>query len=209
MASVKHGADIVIVEPQRLLCSGVAQLIRTHYPALTVEAASTWDYTLVEKGQNVLRMAIVTPILTLHDPKLLHRIRYNNPSVTIVALQSTHIPRETIQQFDDCIDVFMSPEEVLGRLSPYISTWEKTTAQRPQLSVREIEVLRLLVLGKTAKEIGKELYISEHTVTTHRKNIAEKLGIKTIPGMTIYAVSSHLIALSDLQLMQKEGLSEE
>ena len=69
-------------------------------------------------------------------------------------------------------------------------------------------MLRLLVLGKTAKEIGKELYISEHTVTSHRKNIAEKLGIKTIPGMTIYAVSAHLIEMSDLKRLQEENGEE-
>ena len=50
--------------------------------------------------------------------------------------------------------------------------------------------------------------MSEHTVTSHRKNIAEKLGIKTIPGMTIYAVSAHLIEMSDLKRLQEENGEE-
>ena len=98
--------------------------------------------------------------------------------------------------------------EVYHVTPAYIMGWEETHAQHPRLSAREVEVLRLLVLGKTAKEIGKELYISEHTVTSHRKNIAEKLGIKTIPGMTIYAVSAHLIEMSDLKRLQEENGEE-
>ena len=57
-----------------------------------------------------------------------------------------------------------------------------------ELSVREIEVLRLLVRGYINKEIADRLHISQTTVISHRKNIIEKLGIKSVPGLTIYAV---------------------
>ena len=56
------------------------------------------------------------------------------------------------------------------------------------LSAREVEVLRLVVRGLINKEIADRLHISLTTVISHRKNITEKLGIKSVPGLTIYAV---------------------
>lgn len=57
-----------------------------------------------------------------------------------------------------------------------------------ELSAREIEVLTLLTRGMINKEIADKLNISLTTVITHRKNITEKLGIKSVSGLTIYAV---------------------
>lgn len=56
------------------------------------------------------------------------------------------------------------------------------------LSAREIEVLVLVSKGYINKEIADKLGISLTTVITHRKNITEKLGIKSVSGLTIYAV---------------------
>ena len=56
------------------------------------------------------------------------------------------------------------------------------------LSVREIEVLCLVARGFINKEIAERLHISLTTVISHRKNITEKLGIKSVSGLTIYAV---------------------
>ena len=59
---------------------------------------------------------------------------------------------------------------------------------REELSSREKEVLRLMIKGLINKEIAEKLNISLTTVISHRKNITEKLGIKSVPGLTIYAV---------------------
>ena len=59
---------------------------------------------------------------------------------------------------------------------------------RSALSDREIEVLSLVAQGKINKEIAEKLFISTTTVITHRKNIQEKLGIKSVSSLTIYAV---------------------
>ena len=56
------------------------------------------------------------------------------------------------------------------------------------LTKREIEVLSLVARGFINKEIANKLNISLTTVITHRKNITEKLGIKSVSGLTIYAV---------------------
>ena len=62
-----------------------------------------------------------------------------------------------------------------------------------ELTVREKEVLKLVALGHSNKEIAGRLFISAHTVISHRKNITEKLGVKSISGLTIYAILNKLI----------------
>ncbi len=61
------------------------------------------------------------------------------------------------------------------------------------LSAREVEVLVLLCKGYINKEIADKLYISPTTVITHRKNITEKLGIKSLGGLTVYAIMNGYI----------------
>lgn len=60
--------------------------------------------------------------------------------------------------------------------------------QKKMLSDREVEVLSLLAQGYINKEIADQLNIGLTTVITHRKNIIEKLGIKSVSALTIYAV---------------------
>ena len=63
----------------------------------------------------------------------------------------------------------------------------------PALSQRETEVLRLIASGKINKEIAGELHISLNTVLTHRKNITSKLDIKSVSGLTFYALMNGLV----------------
>jgi DNA-binding CsgD family transcriptional regulator len=65
------------------------------------------------------------------------------------------------------------------------------------LTSREIEVLTLVAQGLINKEIADSLNISLHTVISHRKNIAAKLGIKTVAGFTMYAAMNGLITLNN------------
>ena len=61
------------------------------------------------------------------------------------------------------------------------------------LSEREIEVIRLISDGLTNKEIADALFLSTHTVNTHRKNIMAKLGLKNTAGIVIYAFKENII----------------
>ena len=55
------------------------------------------------------------------------------------------------------------------------------------LSERENEIITFVTKGFTNKEIAKELYLSPHTVSTHRKNIMRKLGVNTVSEIALYA----------------------
>ena len=70
--------------------------------------------------------------------------------------------------------------------------------QLSDLSEREKTILKFVAKGLTNKEIAEKLFLSAHTVITHRKNITNKLGIKTISGLTVYAILKNIISIGDL-----------
>lgn len=61
------------------------------------------------------------------------------------------------------------------------------------LTPRETEVLRLMALGHTNREIGEQLSLSVRTVETHRAHIQQKLGLDSRPELTRYALENHLL----------------
>lgn len=63
-----------------------------------------------------------------------------------------------------------------------------------ELSKREKEVLYFIAEGNTNTEIAEILFLSSHTVTTHRKNIMIKLGVKNTAGIVMYAVKSGIVS---------------
>ena len=62
------------------------------------------------------------------------------------------------------------------------------------LSARELEIIKLIAEGYTNSQIAVVLYISNHTVNTHRKNIMKKLGINNTAGIVMFAVKSNLVS---------------
>lgn len=68
------------------------------------------------------------------------------------------------------------------------------------LSLREKEIITLVTKGLTNKEIADRLFLSVHTVITHRRNIARKLEIHSATGLTIYAIVNKLIDISEVNL---------
>jgi len=67
------------------------------------------------------------------------------------------------------------------------------TQNDPQLSKREIEVLKLIAQEFTTQEIADQLFISNHTVETHRKNLLDKVGARNIAGLVKYAILNKLV----------------
>lgn len=67
------------------------------------------------------------------------------------------------------------------------------------LSDREKDIVVCITKGMSNKEIANTLYLSVHTVTTHRRNIANKLQIHTTAGLIIYAIANRLVNIKDIQ----------
>lgn len=90
---------------------------------------------------------------------------------------------------------YFSPA-VAGRLSAALRgelELEKTRGKLELLTRRERDVLLLVAEGRTNKEIGAQLAISPRTVETHRESIVRKLEIRSIAGLTRFAIESGLI----------------
>ncbi len=68
-----------------------------------------------------------------------------------------------------------------------------------ELSAREKEILVSVARGLINKEIADRHNISINTVITHRKNISRKTGIKTVPGLTVYAILNNLIDINTIE----------
>lgn len=70
---------------------------------------------------------------------------------------------------------------------------ELSSARRPALTGRELEVLQCISTGMTSREIGDRLYISENTVKNHVRNILDKLGMRSRNEAVMYALREQLI----------------
>ena len=73
------------------------------------------------------------------------------------------------------------------------------TGSQTELSDREKEIVGLLVRGMKNKEIADKLFISVHTVQTHRKNISRKLDIHSVGALSIYAIVNNIVNLEDIK----------
>lgn len=75
----------------------------------------------------------------------------------------------------------------------------ETNNLKNKLSERELEVLKLIMLGLSNQEIGEKLFISYHTVKAHIENIFEKCKCKNKVQATVYAIKQKLIDISELE----------
>lgn len=108
----------------------------------------------------------------------------------------------TQQDFEDhCAieDDILRPALVKVKGEKSKAKGEKSEANGEELSEREKDVLIQLVRGLSNKEIADVLFISTHTVITHRKNIARKLNIHSTAGLTIYAIVNKLVDINTLE----------
>ena len=70
---------------------------------------------------------------------------------------------------------------------------EKKEKRGSSLTVTECEILKLMALGKTTKEIAAERFLSVYTVMTHRKNIFRKLEVNNVYEATKYALRAGIV----------------
>lgn len=111
-----------------------------------------------------------------------------------IAFQVSLCNDKTLHCFDSSISLFNSAEQIVRHIReavdrPAVNSY----ADSHDLTERERDVLILVAKGHTNKEIASMLNISPHTVISHRKNIAHKTGIRSVAGLTVYAILNRLI----------------
>ena len=91
------------------------------------------------------------------------------------------------------------PDLVVIDQSSMESRQAESSSEGGELSAREKEILVCVAKGMLNKALADKLCLSIYTVITHRKNITRKIGIKTVAGLTVYALLNGLIDMSTVQ----------
>ena len=112
-------------------------------------------------------------------------------TIILLASDGSHLPETSMTS----LDIHESEESLLEKIQQFIEHLDKQSEILPhELSPRETEVLRLVAKGLMNKEIADRLNISINTVLSHRKNLTAKLGIKTVSGLSFYAMMNGYIS---------------
>ena len=189
--------QIAIILPDTLQSFGLQCILTDYFPPVEIACFSdfeaftpaineSFDFYFTNSEILVLNTDFFLPrrsktMILINGPEGINGQPATNNHLTLFAPQEIII--EQIQQL-------LAGENINN------STGENSK----ELSSRETDVLQLIVKGITNKEIADKLNISLNTVLSHRKNITAKLGIKTVSGLTFYAIMNGIISGDDIEI---------
>lgn len=130
----------------------------------------------------------------------LFREHCQQPDIKVVALLSSFVDSNRLKGYDEHISLFEDADSLEKKISVLMNFADEDDGDQDALSLREKEIICCVVRGMTNKEIAEKLYISVHTVITHRRNITRKLQIHSAAGLTIYAIVNKLVELSEVKM---------
>ena len=181
---------IAIIDTNTLASMGLKQILQNVMPIMTVDTFGSFAELESRQHEAYFHYFAAMSIVLEHKDFFLARRRK-----TIVLTLSL----DTMSQLSDfhclCVNV-PEPQLVRSILALQQGAHGKgenlppmpDIIQRKILSDREIEVMSLIVQGYINKEIAEKLNIGLATVITHRKNMMDKLGFRSVSALTIYAV---------------------
>ena len=144
-----------------------------------------------------LQVILVDPGLLDEREEDLHRVQLRIPGAAWIGVLYT--PHEILPEgLVKSISIKDTPEQISSTVEAFVVGCTCDSQDTWELTEREIEVLALLVQGYSNKDVADKLFISPHTVITHRKNLMEKTGIRSLSGLTIYAITKNIISLDSL-----------
>lgn len=191
----KQRKNIAIIEPSVIVYEGLCNLLMKSLDNSYVYGFNDLMEFEEECETAIFNVVIVNPIAIINKVGSFHKLRKKSQGTTWIALQYTLYEQALIAKFDDVLSIFDDPELFFQKISKSMKQSSTHDKDVEELSDREIEVLEQLVKGFSNKEIANSLNISIHTVISHRKRIVEKTGIKSLPGLTIFAISKNIISM--------------
>ncbi len=181
---------VAIVDANTLAVLGLKQILQNVMPIMTIETYGSMAELEANHPESFFHYFVAMNIVLENRAFFLEHRRQ-----TIVLTLSLDGGSQLTEFHSICINV---PEHDLVRsllmLQQHAHPQGRNLPPMPQilqqkiLSNREIEVVSLIVQGYINKEIADRLNIGLSTVITHRKNIMDKLGMKSVSALTIYAV---------------------
>lgn len=195
---MKQIPKIAIVDPNTLAALGLKGVLQNVMPIMTVDSFGTFAELEMNHPEEYVHFFVaMTIVLDNRDFFLNYRRR------TIVLTTSV----ESMMDGFHCLCINVPEKQLIRSL---LSLQQSAHAhgrnlppmpkvlQQKVLSDREIEVMNLIVQGFINKEIAEQLNIALSTVVTHRRNIMDKLGVKSVSALTIYAVTHGYVDISKI-----------
>lgn len=189
--------NIIISTTSYLIQKGISAIIQEITDADIVFISSLGEINDYLQLNKVNFIIVDQKILNDKDNRDLFFSLKNETKYIALASDEKCLP--AAKKFDAIIQTSEPKDKILPLLERMLKGTVKNEEALSLLSRRETDVLKLVALGYTNKEIAAKLYISAHTVISHRKNITSKLGIKTVSGLAVYAVLNNLIPKDHIQ----------
>lgn len=195
---------ILIISPSRIIARGLAGILEEH-GAFAVETVLS---DLSRENEATVRDSMADTVIV--DPAIFgFSFRANGRNriseltdASVVAISTVLADDESAKNYDETISIYDTPSTVISKLrstAPHTDKKAENSPAREELSSREKEILVCVAKGMLNKEIADRYHISIYTVITHRKNITRKTGIKTVAGLTVYALLNNMIGPESME----------
>ena len=185
--------EIAIIERNTLAALGLRTILEELIPQAIIRTFASFEQLIDDTPDMYAHYFVAISIYFEHTAFFIDRkpktivLSAGEPQIPIgVPVLNTCLPQEKL------IKAFIDMRS-RGHEMTYHPVKPSAYESANTLSAREIEVLVLVTKGLINKEIADKLNISLTTVISHRKNITEKLGIKSVSGLAIYAVMNGYI----------------
>jgi DNA-binding NarL/FixJ family response regulator len=173
------------------------KLLVQHPNALVLLDYTLFDFTQVQELINLCARFSAAHILLLS-------VDLSSSFVKMVGIGTSNTSMvfkgSTSAEITDALMAALREERYLcAHVQELLNVQEAQDENNP-LTKTEIEILKLIALGKSSKEIAAIRYLSQHTVVSHRKNIFRKLEVNTVYEASRYAMRMGLIDVIDYQI---------
>ena len=193
---------IIIIEPSQVIREGLKLFLEKN-PCLKVTACFSDIQSFENKFiKDDFQVILCNPaIIQFYKPFNIRNLFASDPNVYLIAILYQYVDAGALQYFDGVLDIYEDGAMISKKTIRIIETAQEQNPQSTEnieLSDREKDILIALAQGLANKEIADKLHISTHTVISHRKNIVRKTGIKTVSGLTLYALFNNLVSQEEL-----------
>ncbi len=195
----RNKTKILIVEESDVIRAGLSYILKSKNTSYLVEECEETKHIQHYIRKTTPDIVIVNPSVFEENEKQFVKLKEKHQTLC-VGLIYTFCPPDKLKKFDALIYFTDKDVRIQNTIKSILKTQQSNSLSSSDTSLtkREKQVLKLLVDGNTTKQIADTLFISAHTVNAHRKNIMKKLDIKTVSGLTIYAVLNNIVNLDEV-----------
>ena len=190
---------VIICEASEIIANGLTEIINGMAQfdvVLRLDSPERLSEKILSTDANLL---IINPsILGYQNKEFLFSLSKEHPHLTVIALVTSYIDHAILTPYSGIIEINDSKQKIINKLNEWVKDDSPKKNDDVELSKREVDVLVAVAKGMMNKEIADQMNLSIHTVISHRKNITRKTGIKSVSGLTVYALLNNLINEDEL-----------